>query len=393
MYSHQSKCRSIVLILVFALSFSNIAFGNALKSTEEKHWASTACQEGLERGWIGSVERDLAPEACMTRQQFSALMKRVFIQKSETLQPPIDVSGYAEFTDQKITRMEAAFKLHLLLNAHVPERVFRPFADMAALPVWAVDSVKAMTEAGIFSGYPDGTFRGNQALTEGEALSLMLKAFPKWNAISETADNARNGSVISVSENSMDTAYRSDTHKHHDKESAEPEDSSDEVPATEPEPDPEGPSTPETGEAPSSEVDSEVNTAFDGELRIEAPAGGLFFVGDAIQVSVLDNDLNQDPEVVESVEIEVVSFENFETLYLILQEENENSACFWGTLTTGDATLETQITVSPYTLTMLQFTYIETENSAGEKNIEHGCLIDITPVTETSSADGDGGIW
>jgi hypothetical protein len=42
---------------------------------------------------------------------------------------------------------------------------------------WAIDAIKWGTEKKIISGYPDGTFKPNNSVTEAEFLSMLLKAF------------------------------------------------------------------------------------------------------------------------------------------------------------------------------------------------------------------------
>jgi len=44
---------------------------------------------------------------------------------------------------------------------------------------WAQPCIELLLQEGVLSGYPDGTFRPEQAVTRAEFAAMVCKAFPK----------------------------------------------------------------------------------------------------------------------------------------------------------------------------------------------------------------------
>ncbi|MDD3364817.1 MAG: S-layer homology domain-containing protein [Syntrophomonas sp.] len=55
---------------------------------------------------------------------------------------------------------------------------------------WATRSIKDMAAVGLFKGYPDGTFKPNQQLTQDEALALVMRIYEEDAATPSTDDEA-----------------------------------------------------------------------------------------------------------------------------------------------------------------------------------------------------------
>lgn len=53
---------------------------------------------------------------------------------------------------------------------------------------WAYDAVQWVVDEGVVAGYPDGTFRPDQEVTEGEFLSLFIRSFEEFKTQDETED-------------------------------------------------------------------------------------------------------------------------------------------------------------------------------------------------------------
>lgn len=53
---------------------------------------------------------------------------------------------------------------------------------------WAYDAVQWAVDEGVVAGYPDGTFRPDQEVTEGEFLSLFIRSFEEFKTQDETED-------------------------------------------------------------------------------------------------------------------------------------------------------------------------------------------------------------
>jgi hypothetical protein len=102
------------------------------------------------------------------------------------------VNGYADSTFRghlPMTRYEVAMALQRLLQ--IPQRadfvihVWPPkppaplrFTDVPA-EHWAADAVRDLQEWGIISGYPDGTYRGDQPMGAAE-FALVLQRLREW---------------------------------------------------------------------------------------------------------------------------------------------------------------------------------------------------------------------
>ena len=56
-----------------------------------------------------------------------------------------------------------------------PVNAPQTFADAARIHAWAADAVSALQQAGVLSGYPDGTFRPQNAVTREEACKILCE--------------------------------------------------------------------------------------------------------------------------------------------------------------------------------------------------------------------------
>lgn len=76
--------------------------------------------------------------------------------------------------DAPITRGEFAVLMYWIFPRSLPIREPQSFVDVPALH-WASNAVKWVYERGLFSGYGNGTFRPDQALSRLEALMVLVK--------------------------------------------------------------------------------------------------------------------------------------------------------------------------------------------------------------------------
>ncbi|MFC5405349.1 S-layer homology domain-containing protein [Cohnella soli] len=87
------------------------------------------------------------------------------------------VSGYPDGTflpNKAVTRAEFAVMLSKTLR--LPPAADLPFTDAKAIPDWAAASVAAATKAGILSGYGDRSFRPEVNITRAEAAAMIVRA-------------------------------------------------------------------------------------------------------------------------------------------------------------------------------------------------------------------------
>lgn len=79
--------------------------------------------------------------------------------------------------DLPLSRAEAAtmiYRMEALLSPAEPgNAVSRSFKDQSAIPEWARLAVASTVDAGIFSGYEDGTFQPETKLTEEQGIKLL----------------------------------------------------------------------------------------------------------------------------------------------------------------------------------------------------------------------------
>lgn len=86
------------------------------------------------------------------------------------------ISGYEDNTfrpDGNITRAETAAMLHRVLTNTKPGESIQ-FSDIKE-SAWYYESVNAMSQAGIISGYTDGTFRPNNQITRAEFVTMIMQ--------------------------------------------------------------------------------------------------------------------------------------------------------------------------------------------------------------------------
>ncbi|MDQ6421450.1 X2-like carbohydrate binding domain-containing protein [Paenibacillus sp. LHD-117] len=88
------------------------------------------------------------------------------------------MQGYADGTfgpDKSITRAEMAKLVSIMIEE--PAHTGAGFTDISK--TWAEDAILAVQSAGIMNGYPDGTFKPNNALTRAEAVSIINRVLDR----------------------------------------------------------------------------------------------------------------------------------------------------------------------------------------------------------------------
>ncbi|MGI2295974.1 S-layer homology domain-containing protein [Paenibacillus sp. GXUN7292] len=88
------------------------------------------------------------------------------------------ISGYTNGTfkpGREVSRAEFAVMLARALQLGEASTPLS-FKDSAEIPQWSLSSVAQVVQAGIITGYPDGTFRAEQPVTRTEAVVMLVKA-------------------------------------------------------------------------------------------------------------------------------------------------------------------------------------------------------------------------
>lgn len=134
------------------------------------------------------VTIDVDPAMGNAFQEAAAHITFVFsVEDNELPPPPLErekhdayICGYPDGTvkpERQITRAEVATIFYRLLQDEARENVWsrtNSYSDVAS-GAWYNSAVSTLTNAGILTGYEDGTFRPNQNITRGEAMKIINK--------------------------------------------------------------------------------------------------------------------------------------------------------------------------------------------------------------------------
>ena len=166
------------------------------------HWASTAIERLVEKGVVrGYEDATFRPGAQVSRVEFAVMMARLLeLQMGDSSLSFTDggdipawgaeqvsaavraglITGRADGTfdpNAPVTRAEVAIMLIRAMRyaglTAAPGNA--SFADGGEIPTWALEQVLAAAEAGLITGYQDGTFRAGNTATRAEAVTMMTR--------------------------------------------------------------------------------------------------------------------------------------------------------------------------------------------------------------------------
>ncbi|MGN7760270.1 LamG-like jellyroll fold domain-containing protein [Paenibacillus sp. 22594] len=161
------------------------------------HWAQRDFQTWADKGLItGYGKGSFKPDQAITRAEWVTLINRVFNLQAENESGFSDVaesspyytdiqraaaagyvSGYSDGTfrpNQAVSRQEAAVMLFRLFRLDASADTAAP-KDAADLPAWSRDAVVTLLGEGYLGGYEDGSFKGARPVTRAEALRMIGK--------------------------------------------------------------------------------------------------------------------------------------------------------------------------------------------------------------------------
>ena len=165
----------------------------------ENHWAFESILHLSEKGILnGMGDGSFAPNNTVTREQFVKIIVEAFgIEDADIKNKFTDVengrwsqdyiaiasgagvvSGVGEgmfAPENPVTRQDAAVMLKRVCDKYQVklESAEKAFADEDRVASYAIDSVKALSGAGIINGFEDGTFRPADTLTRAQAAKLI----------------------------------------------------------------------------------------------------------------------------------------------------------------------------------------------------------------------------
>ena len=188
----------LILCLSLALSLSPSTALAAGFSDLKGNWAAPEIAKAVDAGYIkGYPDGRFKPAAGVTRAEFLTMVDNAFQLAAaqnpgtfwdvrpgawfgSSVQAAVYsglVSGYPDHTfrpQQAVTRQEAACILAPLLK--LQEDGALRFTDTRQIAAWAKPSVSQLAVGGIITGYPDGTFRPEKIISRAEAVAIINKA-------------------------------------------------------------------------------------------------------------------------------------------------------------------------------------------------------------------------
>ncbi len=228
------KRKLVSCLVLFTIFLSAFNFCYSMASAVQLndiagHWAYADIKRATNSGYIkGYPDSTFKPDKTVTRAEYITMLNSVFNVPMEGTDTGFkDVksgdwyarnvwsaikAGYADIfkgdsfkPNQPLTRQEAA-TLTANLSGIISAGENKSFIDSNQIETWAKKQVLAMAQAGIISGYPDGSFRPGGNITRAEAVSIINRT--KIYAYSAKIDKSIKvtGSIVNI-RSGPDTSY------------------------------------------------------------------------------------------------------------------------------------------------------------------------------------------
>ncbi len=230
------KSRLLAGILSVAMAFSVVAVPiEALAATDTNgHWAESTINSWINSGYIsGYPDGTFRPNNAISRAEFVTIANKAFGFTSSQGISFNDVKpGYWAYSEiQKgvaagyiqgdtigtfrpgsaVSRQEAAVMLANLRGYASDEGAAYNYTDRWAMANWAAGAIGAVSRNGVMSGYPDGTFRPQQALTRAEAVASLQKIATSSNSFDTSVNNNNYTPPVYVTPSSNNSTYNNTT--------------------------------------------------------------------------------------------------------------------------------------------------------------------------------------
>ncbi|MBB6635764.1 cadherin-like beta sandwich domain-containing protein [Cohnella thailandensis] len=164
------------------------------------HWAVAQIKQATSLGIVSGYEDGtFKPAATVTRAEFAVMLMNALkldsaaaelsfsdaakvgawarTAVSQAVQAGV-ITGYADGTfrpDAKITRAEMAAMIAKALKASFESNASTGFKDDGSIPAWARSAVSAIEKLGLIKGNNDGQFLSNAQTTRAEAVTVLLR--------------------------------------------------------------------------------------------------------------------------------------------------------------------------------------------------------------------------
>ena len=195
--SNKRSGRLIAVVLAVCMVLgSGPAVLLAQASTDiQGHWAEQVISRWVDRNIVdGYPDGTFKPNAPIRRAEFAALINRtlgfITLSSIEFSDMSVDewfatdvskavgagyMDGYPDGTfrpNANISRQEAAMVLARILGLEATDETFG-FTDIETIPAWSLWAVVAVANAGIMTGYPDGSFGPIDSFTRAETVTVL----------------------------------------------------------------------------------------------------------------------------------------------------------------------------------------------------------------------------
>ncbi len=179
------KKRLVAVVLLCLFLMQSVVFA---------HWADPYCTLLQKNQIMFGDEQGFRADDPLLRCEFAAMLNRAFSFSVKSSADMPDVPKNAWYykdcailynagvltgdenkhinPERTVTRAEMAVMLSRAMGLSVQNK---KSPDVEDVPNWAYGAVLALEEMNIVSGYPDGTFRGNNNLLRGEAAAVLAK--------------------------------------------------------------------------------------------------------------------------------------------------------------------------------------------------------------------------
>lgn len=199
------KLVAILGILVILFSLNPISVFAATPMDDiSNHWAKDQIQSWVDSGYIkGYPDGTFKPDNNITRAEFMTIVNNAFgfTEKAEISYSDVGagkwytdvvavakaagyINGYPDGTmkpNDPISRQEAAVIIGKINELEANETAADEFTDAKDIPAWSKGSVGACVEAEIFTGYPNGSFQGENNIKRSESVVALSKALEYMN--------------------------------------------------------------------------------------------------------------------------------------------------------------------------------------------------------------------
>ena len=226
------KTLAIVFFMSFYLNINVVSVSGADDFNDiENHWAEDKIEKWAEEGRIsGYPDGSFKPDGNITKAEFITLINNLYGYSEVDSANFSDVGSeawYANQTaiaksnrymewyqknqlepDEAISREDVSVILAEILasKSSNPELVLESFEDGTMVEETHQSQVAALVEKGYLTGYPDGTYKPQGAITRAEIVNLLDKVLGRTITESGTVGN---GSDVEVVEGNI-TVYKGD---------------------------------------------------------------------------------------------------------------------------------------------------------------------------------------